>query len=664
MENITGCTTDCDPCLRDASGCCSWSPEKEGGSREGKAVLEKTECAFCEGGIPKLDMIVPKTGGNTCGSIQLLAFKDYNGTDTCEILRKQENVCCPEQSIHLALETLSDNAIVIAENIEGEGGGVMSGQEIVKHFASGGRLGNQLFEHAATLAIAKTTGKQACVIGNNVGLIDRYFTDGVFLRNCSNIAPSESVSETGYGIFSPLPKTEGSLEIRGYFQSWKYFAGAEAEIIQAFKLKPKYARDADEIISKGGSNTHCYNVGIHMRWFDDYLREPPKEYYQKAMQYFRHKYGTESKRVRFYLASTDIERSKNLQIFSDESVVFLNGQHAISDFAVLMSCDGMILSSGTFGWWAAWLGAHQREGDVLYFGEVFRMSHRKNKGLVNKEDFYPPTWREISAREPSLTNSTRPGTELDPSLRYYGKHASMNSPSPPATIVTAYFNIDSKHPHDDYIRWMKNMLSLKDPMVIFTSPDMVPTFHSLRSHASNSTKIITMELNETLMSRTYDVQFWQDQYAKDPERKAHRSYFIYWIWNEKLEFLRRTIEENPFHSDFFAWVDIGSFRVSNLNDQVMLKQIPAGLKQNQVLGLDVSGFRRTITWQVISLVDIELVFCGFVQFFITFLRQTKPHLSAKSRTTLKKLVKKTRKYVCSSSQTRITVILGFIWRRI
>jgi len=27
MENITGCTADCDPCLRDASGCCSWSPQ-------------------------------------------------------------------------------------------------------------------------------------------------------------------------------------------------------------------------------------------------------------------------------------------------------------------------------------------------------------------------------------------------------------------------------------------------------------------------------------------------------------------------------------------------------------------------------------------------------------------------------------------------------------
>ena len=163
-------------------------------------------------------------------------------------------------------------------------------REIVKHVSTGGRLGNQLFEHATTLAIAKTSGKRACVIGKEADLIDKYFTDGVFLRNCANIVPSESVSETGYGMFSPLPKTDRSLEIFGYFQSWKYFAGAEAEIMQAFKLKPKYARDADEIIGKGGHDIHYYNVGIHMRWFEkDYLIEPPKEYYQSAMEHFRSK---------------------------------------------------------------------------------------------------------------------------------------------------------------------------------------------------------------------------------------------------------------------------------------------------------------------------------------------------------------------------------------
>jgi len=56
------------------------------------------QCAFCKGGISKLDTIVPHTGGETCGSIKLLAAKFYNGTDLCEILRKQENVCCPDRA--------------------------------------------------------------------------------------------------------------------------------------------------------------------------------------------------------------------------------------------------------------------------------------------------------------------------------------------------------------------------------------------------------------------------------------------------------------------------------------------------------------------------------------------------------------------------------------
>jgi len=375
-------------------------------------IANATKCSFCEGkgGIPNLDLVVPRTSGNTCGSIKLMAAEKVNGSDICAIIQKEENVCCSVLygKSSSSLESYRNQQ---SADFDGSKQGDWA-QEIVKHVSRHGRLGNQLFEHAATLAIAKASGKQACVIGTNAVLIDRYFTDGVFLRNCTNIVPSENVSETGYGIFSPLPKTDRSLEIFGYFQSWKYFAGAEAEaeIMRAFTLKPKYSRDADEIIGKGGHATNYYNVGIHMRWFEGYLIEPPKEYYQSAMEHFRSKYEEKNKRVRFYLASSDIEKTKKLGIFTDESVVVLNNQQAIIDFAVLMSCDGMILSSGTFGWWAAWLGAHQRNGEVLYFSfsDVFDMDNRKNKGQVNKGDYYPPNWKEI-APETLLSFNTSNG---------------------------------------------------------------------------------------------------------------------------------------------------------------------------------------------------------------------------------------------------------------
>jgi len=55
-----------------------------------------TKCAFCEGerGIPNLELVVPHTGGNTCGSIKSMAAGKING-DICATIQKEENVCCP-----------------------------------------------------------------------------------------------------------------------------------------------------------------------------------------------------------------------------------------------------------------------------------------------------------------------------------------------------------------------------------------------------------------------------------------------------------------------------------------------------------------------------------------------------------------------------------------
>jgi hypothetical protein len=50
-----------------------------------------------------------------------------------------------------------------------------------------------------------------------------------------------------------------------------------------------------------------------------------------------------------------------------------------------------------------------------------------------------------------------------------------------ATIVTAYFQLPSKHTSAEYGKWMANMLSMKDAMVVFTSPDLVPMIQQLRS---------------------------------------------------------------------------------------------------------------------------------------------------------------------------------------
>ena len=65
-------------------------------SSSSASVGATTRCAFCEGEkvIPNLDLVVPKTGGQTCRSIKKMADGEMNGSTICASLKKEERVCC------------------------------------------------------------------------------------------------------------------------------------------------------------------------------------------------------------------------------------------------------------------------------------------------------------------------------------------------------------------------------------------------------------------------------------------------------------------------------------------------------------------------------------------------------------------------------------------
>ena len=73
----------------------------------------------------------------------------------------------------------------------------------------------------------------------------------------------------------------------------------------------------------------------------------------------------------------------------------------------------------------------------------------------------------------------------------------------------------------------------------------------------------------------------------DSERDIHPSHELFWIWNEKSEWLQRAVNINPFGTLFFAWIDIGYFRDETFNDGRILRAIPSSLGPEQVLMLDV-----------------------------------------------------------------------------
>jgi len=140
----------------------------------------------------------------------------------------------------------------------------------------------------------------------------------------------------------------------------------------------------------------------------------------------------------------------------------------------------------------------------------------------------------------------------------------------PNTIVTGYFRIPSKHSSTKYDDWMRNMLSLKDAMVIFTEPDMVDQVSDLRRHAVDRTVIVPLKLDDLPIGRLFSEDFWRNQLDRDPEKRIHKSYQVFWIWLSKSWCVQQAIRMNFYKSDVFVWSDIGCFRSKTFNNRTLV----------------------------------------------------------------------------------------------
>ncbi len=124
------------------------------------------------------------------------------------------------------------------------------------------------------------------------------------------------------------------------------------------------------------------------------------------------------------------------------------------------------------------------------------------------------------------------------------------------TLVTAYYEVKSKHNHALYHQWGKTLLSLRCPIVIFVEPRHVEMIREWRGDRPIS--IVQLPFEDLEMWKQYKNQ-WKKQHEIDPERVIH-SPELYAVWAMKTTFVEKAIHENPFHTDYFFWCDFGAFR--------------------------------------------------------------------------------------------------------
>lgn len=153
--------------------------------------------------------------------------------------------------------------------------------------------------------------------------------------------------------------------VGGYWQSDRFFRGAEVEVRTALKL-PDMAIERDR---------RTPLVGVQVRR-GDYASDPrarsrhlvcTTEWYQRALDRMREAVGP----FRTAVFSDDIAWTKeNLGLSGEVQYIEGTGRSDI-DMALLASCDHHVISNSSFGWWGAYLGGRDGGNTVIAPREWF-----------------------------------------------------------------------------------------------------------------------------------------------------------------------------------------------------------------------------------------------------------------------------------------------------
>ena len=283
---------------------------------------------------------------------------------------------------------------------------------LLKLLAGGGRLGDQLFMYASQLGLAKTHGMDSCIVKTHGWMDGRLAIEKLF------VGPIEWCDDDTYDIewvggwrnekISQLRRVDDDADLvyglSGYMHSPQNFVSAKTpngEFVDysdllyeklTLRADAKWQNAIEKIMKEGeryeDESTQVIPVGIHVQRGDKvdnpHYAVADADYYQRAMDYLRTKYNRDCesraetdecqrKRVKFYISTDTISWiDENEETFwkQPDVVEFRqrrkgDGQNIIIDFAMLTKCKHIILSGGGFGFWAAFLGAHQNGGEVI-----------------------------------------------------------------------------------------------------------------------------------------------------------------------------------------------------------------------------------------------------------------------------------------------------------
>ena len=267
-----------------------------------------------------------------------------------------------------------------------------------------GRLGNQMFQYASLKGIARNRKYEYCFppLGGaaewknveqyyqeiNEGkaghiLLQPFTMEGNSQLNLQYIDKSRPVvQEKTFAfdeeIFNTCPDW---VDIRGFFQTEKYFKHIRDEIKKDFTFRDEIINPCKEMVS-GIEDP----ISLHIRR-TDYITNSNHstlelDYYESALSNFDND-------ATILVFSDDPDWCNQQELFSDDRFMIAEGNSGYVDMCLMTLCSGHIIANSSFSWWGAWLSDSKQ---VIAPSHWFTGSNNDSK---DTKDIYCEGWKVI-----------------------------------------------------------------------------------------------------------------------------------------------------------------------------------------------------------------------------------------------------------------------------
>ena len=270
-----------------------------------------------------------------------------------------------------------------------------------------GGLGNQMFQTASCYGIAKARGARCCL----------FDFDGSKIQDAVNMIEPVEICHLGSSFqvqseglhdqqFVPALMASATPAVNAtvgdYLQSWLYFRDSGPP----FELR-------ERAWAHRWVQERSINVGIHVQR-GDMGESFQASYFEKAITNLR---DIESSKLIFVVVTNDILWARAQNVFAGMTIS--EGHLSQQDMAILAACKHLIITVGTFGWWAAYLKT--QEGSVQYYIAKWEILHWESH---TSRHYYLPLWMGIQheASDPCTICKVDPSQNSTDSRAHYQKH--------------------------------------------------------------------------------------------------------------------------------------------------------------------------------------------------------------------------------------------------